>query len=271
MLCCARPSLERGDVGSQERQVRPRPAGAVLQGRRRGQSSRIPAMMTASSPLVITADPSERTHRPPPIPRSPLVARVRADRTAVDVSIVLAGFRHRVVVRRMPPKKSDFGAALFVNLMVKARLVRFLVYAINGTCPPFIALTQGAFQDAPRMRLNRSAISPPGKNTARSSRQRSSAASNSPGSQLPSFQSSSTTHSTPCTRRPPSLATRRSSRSPVRTVTEITLLRAKRPKRWETGCARVQLTTLYPSLSLARYRYSDIVSTQSKNSRLQRA
>ena len=24
-----------------------------------------------------------------------------------------------------------------------------------------------------------------------------------------------------------------------RTVTEITLLRAKRPKRWETGCARV--------------------------------
>ena len=31
-----------------------------------------------------------------------------------------------------------------------------------------------------------------------------------------------------------------------RTVTEITLLRAKRPKRWETGCARVQLTTLYP-------------------------
>ena len=38
----------------------------------------------------------------------------------------------------------------------------------------------------------------------------------------------------------------------LRTVTEITLLRAKRPKRWETGCARVQLTTLYPSLSLPR-------------------
>ena len=36
----------------------------------------------------------------------------------------------------------------------------------------------------------------------------------------------------------------------VRTVTAITLPRAKRPKRWKTGCARVQLTTLYPSLSL---------------------
>ena len=35
----------------------------------------------------------------------------------------------------------------------------------------------------------------------------------------------------------------------LRTVTEITLPRAKRPKRWKTGCARVQLTTLYPSLS----------------------
>ena len=35
----------------------------------------------------------------------------------------------------------------------------------------------------------------------------------------------------------------------VRRVTEITLPRAKRPKRWETGCARVQLTTLYRSLS----------------------
>ena len=35
----------------------------------------------------------------------------------------------------------------------------------------------------------------------------------------------------------------------LRTVTAITLPRAKRPKRWKTGCARVQLTTLYPSLS----------------------
>ena len=37
--------------------------------------------------------------------------------------------------------------------------------------------------------------------------------------------------------------------SMVRTVTEITLPRAKRPKRSKTGCARGQLTTLYPSLS----------------------
>ena len=35
----------------------------------------------------------------------------------------------------------------------------------------------------------------------------------------------------------------------LRTVTEITLPRAKRPKRWKTGCARVQLATLYRSLS----------------------
>ena len=39
-----------------------------------------------------------------------------------------------------------------------------------------------------------------------------------------------------------------------RTVTEITLPRAKRPKRSKTGCARGQLTTLYPSLSLASGR-----------------
>ena len=35
----------------------------------------------------------------------------------------------------------------------------------------------------------------------------------------------------------------------LRTVTEITLPRAKRQKRSKTGCARGQLTTLYPSLS----------------------
>ena len=37
--------------------------------------------------------------------------------------------------------------------------------------------------------------------------------------------------------------------SALRTVTAITLPRAKRRNGGKTGCARVQLTTLYPSLS----------------------
>ena len=40
---------------------------------------------------------------------------------------------------------------------------------------------------------------------------------------------------------------------PLGTVTEITLPRAKLPKRWKTGCAQVQLTTLYRSLSLVHH------------------
>ena len=56
--------------------------------------------------------------------------------------------------------------------------------------------------------------------------------------------------------RPHRLASRDSRPGPprplrrrLRTVTKITLPRAKRPKRWKPGCARVQLATLYRSLS----------------------
>ena len=54
----------------------------------------------------------------------------------------------------------------------------------------------------------------------------------------------------------------------VRTVTEITLPRAKRPKRWKTGCAQVQLTTLYPSLSLACLLRAPLPATKPGRRRL---
>ena len=55
-----------------------------------------------------------------------------------------------------------------------------------------------------------------------------------------------------CPPRPVRVVCGRGRDPTLRTVTEITLPRAKRLKRWKTGCAQVQLATLYRSLSLAR-------------------